>query len=123
MNRGTAQAFYQAKSIQESDMTKFPVSDGTIEKVTCTRNALVMDFRDWKERLWKITFNELVAFQGIGAVGADICDMYEEKNSTLLQEAIRSEPSEIGKTFCFTASNGGEVIFQVVAGSYEAQKL
>ncbi|EZI25648.1 hypothetical protein PUN49_25020 [Pseudomonas extremaustralis] len=104
-------------------MTTFPVSDGTIEKVTCNRNTLIMEFTDWQEASWEITFNDLVAFQGIGAVGSEICDMYEEENSSLSQEATRLDPSETGKSYCFTASNGGEVIFQVIAGSYSAQKI
>ena len=104
-------------------MKKFPVADGTIEKLICNRNTLIMEFTDWQERRWEITFNDLVAFQGIGAVGSEICDMYEEENSSLSQEATRLDPSETGKSYCFTASNGGEVIFQVIAGSYSAQKI
>jgi uncharacterized protein CbrC (UPF0167 family) len=111
------------KNIQEADMKKFPVADGTIEKLICNRNTLIMEFTDWQERRWEITFNDLVAFEGLGAVGTEICDMYEEENTWLSQEATRLEPGETGITYCFTSSNGGEKILLVVAGSYSAQEI
>lgn len=112
----------RANDTQVPDMTKFPVSDGTIEKVTCCRNTLLMEFTDWQEKSWVITFEGLIAFQGISAVGAEICDMYEEESSPLAKEAERLEIGETGTSYCFTSSNGGEVIFVVVAGSYRAEE-
>jgi uncharacterized protein CbrC (UPF0167 family) len=122
MSPDTEQASYPANGIQVSDMTKFPVSDGTIEKITCLRNSLLMEFTDWQEKSWLITFENLIAFQGISAVGAEVCDMYEEKNSPLSKEAEWLELGEAGTSYSFTSSNGGEVIFVVVAGSYSAEE-
>jgi len=101
-------------------MTDFPISDGVIEKITCNRETLVMEFTDWQENSWEITFNNLIAFQGISAIGAEICDMYEDRSTSLSQEAERQGLGETGTSYSFTSSNGGEVIFVVVAGSYSA---
>ncbi|MGE1156008.1 hypothetical protein [Pseudomonas kitaguniensis] len=109
--------------MQEFNVTKSPISDGKIEKLICTRNTLVVKFTDWQEKSWEITFDGLIAFHGICAVGAEICDMYEEKSSRLSQEAERQGLSETGTSYSFTSSNGGEVIFIVVAASYSARKI
>lgn len=73
-------------------MKKFPVSDGRIEKVMCDRNTLSIEFSDWQEQLWLITFHELIAFQGIGAIGAEISEMYETTDTPLSVEATRVDP-------------------------------
>ena len=123
MTPNTGQASCRANDTQESDMTKFPVSDGTIEKITCNRNTLLLEFTDWQEKSWLVTFEGLIAFQGVSAVGAEICDMYEEKTSFLSKEAERLELGETGISYCFTSRNGGEVIFIVVAGGYSAVEI
>ncbi|KAA0944620.1 MULTISPECIES: hypothetical protein [unclassified Pseudomonas] len=104
-------------------MKKFPVSDGTIEKITCNRNTLLMEFTDWQEQSWIISFQDLIAFQGIGAVGSEISEMYEASETSLSGEAMRVNSNETGKNYCFTSSRGGEVIFIVVAGDYDAEKI
>lgn len=116
-------AFYQAKNTQEPNMSDFPISDGTIEKITCTRTTLLMEFTDWQEKSWEITFDDLIAFHGISAVGAEVCDMCEEPASSLSHEAERLGIDETGTSYSFTSSNSGEIIFVVVAGSYSARKL
>ena len=59
-------------------MKKIPVADGTIEKLICNRNTLIMEFTDWQEKRWNITFNDLVALQMIGAAGPKTGEMYNE---------------------------------------------
>ena len=65
-------AFYQAKNTQEPNMSDFPISDGTIEKITCTRTTLLMEFTDWQEKSWEITFDDLIFFE-----------IYKKKSFTL----------------------------------------
>ena len=104
-------------------MKKFPVSDGRIEKLMCDRNTLSIKFSDWQEQLWLITFHKLIAFQGIGAIGSEISEMYETTDTPLSAEATRVDPNETGTSYCFTSSDGCDVIFTVIAGSYTAEKL
>ncbi|MFC6337228.1 hypothetical protein GIR22_25805 [Pseudomonas sp. CCM 7891] len=104
-------------------MNKFPVSDGTIEKITCSRSTLLMMFSDWQEALWIITFHDLIAFEGIGAVGSEISEMYETTDTPLSIKATRIDPSETGTSYCFTSSHGADVIFTIVAGGYTAEKM
>ena len=44
----------------------------------------MMEFTDWQENCRLITFEDVIAFQGISAVGAEVCDMYEEKTGPFL---------------------------------------
>lgn len=122
MSPDTEPASCRANGTQGPEMTKFPVSDGTIEKVTCHRNALLMEFTDWQENSWLIIFEDLIAFQGINAIGAEVCDMYEQENSPLSNEVKRQEVDGVGISYCFTSSNGGDVIFEVIAGNYSAEQ-
>lgn len=69
--------FCGAKNIQDLKMKKFPIPDGTTEKLMCDRSTLSIEFSDWQEQLWLITFHKLIAFQGIGAIGSEISEMYE----------------------------------------------
>ncbi len=57
------------------------------------------------------------------AIGAEVCDMYEEKTTSLSLEAERLGSSKAAISYSFTSSNDGEVILIVVTGNYSAREI
>jgi len=101
----------------------FPVSDGIIEKITCERENLFLEFLDWQEQRWLITFENVMGFSGIGAVGAETSEIYIEHMTPLSIKVAMIDPSEVGTSYCFTSARGGDVILTILAEGYTAKKL
>jgi hypothetical protein len=64
-------------------MTEFTVSDGTTKKITCERESVFIEFLDWREELWLITFNNVLGCKSLGAVGAEVSEMLVEDGTSL----------------------------------------
>lgn len=82
-----------------------------------------MVFTDWQEQSLLITFHDLIAFQGLCAVGCEIGEMYEEETSTLSEDAARVDPDETGTSYFFKASNGDAVVLIIVAKGYSVERI
>ncbi|MHC8393739.1 hypothetical protein ACYZT8_08740 [Pseudomonas sp. LB3P93] len=104
-------------------MTKFPVSDGTIEKITCERERIFIAFLDWQEERWIITFENVLGFKSVGAVGAEVSEMFVKDVTPLSQELALIDPSEVGFSYCFTCARECNVILTIVASGYAAEKF
>jgi uncharacterized protein CbrC (UPF0167 family) len=104
-------------------MTTFPVADGTIEKITCERESIFLEFLDWQKQRWLITFENVMGFSSVGAVGAETSEMFTENVTPLSTEVTKIDPSEVGTSYCFTSARGGDVILTIVANGYVAKKL
>ncbi|MBK5397406.1 hypothetical protein JFU47_11930 [Pseudomonas sp. TH39(2020)] len=103
-------------------MTEFPVSDGTIEKITCERERIFLEFLDWREERWIITFENVLGFKSVGAVGAEVSEMFVRDVTSLSQELTLIDPSEAGLNYCFTCARDCNVILTIVASGYTAEK-
>ncbi|WP_242176616.1 MULTISPECIES: hypothetical protein [unclassified Pseudomonas] len=64
------------------------ISKGTIEQVICKKNELLIIFTDEQDQSLLITFQELIAFKGVNAVGTK-CEMHEKKDSSPSQDTAR----------------------------------
>lgn len=104
-------------------MTEFPVSDGTLEKITCERDSLCIEFLDWQEELWNITFENVLGVKSLGAVGAEVSEMLLESATSLSQELILIDVSEVGTSYCFTSARDNSVVLMIVASGYMAKKI
>ncbi|MFS2068617.1 hypothetical protein ACEN9D_07665 [Pseudomonas sp. CT11-2] len=104
-------------------MTEFPVSDGTIEKITCEHDSLCIEFLDWQEELWEITFEHVLGVKSLGAVGTEVSEMFLENATSLSQELILIDASEIGTSYCFTSARDNNVVLTIVASGYAAKKI
>jgi hypothetical protein len=113
--------FFPVKNIQGNNMIKLAFADGVIEKITCSHEDLFVDFLDWQEKLWVITFKNVSGFKGIGAVGSEVSEFTEEEDGAFLQEIVSLDPLEGGRNYCFTSARGGNIILIVVAKCYEVE--
>lgn len=104
-------------------MTEFAVSDGTIEKITCERESMFIEFLDWREGLWLITFNDVLGCKSVGAVGAEVSEMFVEDVTSLSQELALIDASEVGISYYFTCARDSHVVLTIVASGYTAEKL
>lgn len=103
-------------------MTEFPVSDGTIEKITCERERIFIEFLDWREEHWIITFENILGFKSLGAVGAELSEMLVKDVTPLSQELASIDPSEVGLSYCFICAREWNVVLIIVASGYKAEK-
>lgn len=103
-------------------MTEFPVSDGTIKKITCERERIFIEFLDWQDEHWIITFENVLGFKSVGAVGAEISEMFVKDVAPLSQELALVDSSEVAFNYCFTCTREWHVILTVVASGYTAEK-
>lgn len=103
-------------------MTEFPVSDGTIEKITCERERIFIEFLDWQEERWIVTFENVLGFKSVGAVGAEVSEMFVKDVTSLSQELVLIDPSEVGFNYCFTCARECNVVLTIVAGGYTVKK-
>jgi hypothetical protein len=103
-------------------MTEFSVSDGIIEKITCERERIFLEFLDWREERWIITFENVLGFKSVGAVGAEISEMFVRDITTLSQELTLIDPSESGLNYCFTCARDCNVILTIIASGYTAAR-
>lgn len=103
-------------------MTEFPVSDGTIERITCERERIFLDFLDWQEERWIITFENVLGFKSVGAVGMEVSEMFVKDVTPLSQELAVIGTSEVGINYCFTCARDWNVVLTIVASGYTAEK-
>lgn len=73
-------------------MTEFQVSDGTIERITCERERIFIEFLDWQEERWIITFEDVLGFKSIGAVGAELSEILVKDVTPLVAGACFDKP-------------------------------
>lgn len=103
-------------------MTSFSVSDGTIEKITCEYGSLFIGFVDWQEERWIITFDNVLGFKSIGAVGAEVSEMLVKDETPLSQELALIDSSEVGFNYCFISARDWNVVLTIVADGYTVKK-
>ncbi|MBN3865439.1 hypothetical protein HCU66_24865 [Pseudomonas frederiksbergensis] len=103
-------------------MTEFQFSDGTIERITCEHERIFIEFLDWQEERWIITFENVLGFKSVGAVGAEVSEMFVKDVTPLSQELAVIDPSEVGFNYCFTCARDWNVVLTIVASEYTAEK-
>jgi hypothetical protein len=103
-------------------MTEFPVSDGTIEKMTCEHERVFLEFLDWQEKRWIITFENVLGVKSVGAIGAEISEMYVMDVTSLSQELLLIDSSEVGLNYCFTCARECNIVLIIVASGYTVEK-
>ena len=99
------------------------ISNVTIQQVTCKQNELLVIITNQQNEMSLITFYNHTTFKGMSAVGTEICSMEEEKDANFQLKEERTTPIETEKSYYFKASNGGKVIFEVIASGYYIERI
>ncbi|KRP43963.1 hypothetical protein SAMN04490190_2246 [Pseudomonas libanensis] len=105
-----------------SNTGKFSFLDGVIDQLTAKRDELLMVFTDQQEQTFLITFHNLISFHRLSSTGSEVCDMHEEKTSTLSQENVCIDPNEAITTYCFK-SGSGETVLAIIASGYSVERI
>jgi hypothetical protein len=103
-------------------MIEFPVSDGTIEKMTCERERVLIEFLDWQEERWVIIFENVLGFKSVGAIGAEVSEFFVMDETPLSKELILIDSSGAGLSYCFTCARECNIVLIVVASGYTVEK-
>ncbi|TPG79903.1 hypothetical protein [Pseudomonas arsenicoxydans] len=103
-------------------MTEFTVSDGTIEKMTCERERVFIEFLDWQEERWIIIFENVLGVKSVGAIGVEVSEMFAKDVTSLSQELFLIDASEVGLNYCFTCARECNIVLTVIASGYTVEK-
>ncbi len=99
------------------------ISRGTIQQITCKRDELLVVFTNEQDEFILITFHDAVAFKGISAIGAELCDIKEGIDVNFSQETQRIAPVQNKKIYCFKSKKQEASIFTVVADGYSTERI
>jgi len=103
-------------------MNIFSVSDGTIQKITSHPGKLYIEFKDWKEEVWILTFEDLVAFQSIGAEGEEIAEISMQE-SELINMIDKNDLEEQSKSYSFLCAWHQKPVLTIIASNFKQVKL
>ncbi|WP_414881169.1 hypothetical protein [Pseudomonas sp. IT-P2] len=102
-------------------MNDFSITDGTIQKITSLPGKLSIDFKDWKEDSWTLIFENLIAFQSIGAEGEEIAEISMQK-SEFLENLDQDDLEQDSKSYSFLCAWYQKPVLIVIASSFEQIK-
>ena len=103
-------------------MNIFSVSDGTIQKITSHPGKLSIEFKDWKEEVWILKFEDLVAFQSIGAEGEEIAEI-SMQDSELIKMIDKNYLEKESKSYSFLCAWHQKPVLTIIASSFTQVKL
>ena len=71
----------------DEELKKVVVEDGRILSYHVERGDLALVFRDYKEQLWHIVFEDVAALESYGCEGDDLCHVRTGPDEGFLQRA------------------------------------
>ncbi|AZS49736.1 hypothetical protein DM558_02595 [Entomomonas moraniae] len=104
-------------------MKKLSISDGQIRKINNSSDTLIVEFVDWQEKSWEIIFQEVLAYQNIGAENEDLADLIELPETNLSKYMKEIELDEQKINFCFISAWTNFPILIILADSYIVREI
>jgi hypothetical protein len=78
------------------------VSDGRVTEIVIRGRKLFLCLQDWKERSTAVTFEDVIGFEGIGAIDDDLSHAEESTDDPLIQQVCRQANVSIEGYRCFS---------------------
>ncbi|WP_139833049.1 MULTISPECIES: hypothetical protein [unclassified Pseudomonas] len=103
-------------------MNEFSAIDGTIKKITSTPRKISVEFLDWKEQLWMLTFENVVSFLSSSAEGAEISEITINTLETL-KTTTTNEPTINLQTYTFLCAWHQIPALTVIASGFHQTKI
>jgi hypothetical protein len=107
----------RAPSETTSAFRDLRISDGEVTEVVIRGGGVVVRLQDWQGHLIAVTFDDVIAFEGIAAIGVDLSHVLESADDPLIQTACRQEGESPEGYFCFSLISAwtDEPLLKIVA--------
>jgi hypothetical protein len=100
----------------------FSVVDGSIQGISSRPGLLRVEFIDWQEQPWVLSFNDLVAFQSLGAEGSQIAELSTAAMPLLMAQVDPQELTSSPHSYSFICAWSARPVLSVIAGSYHCER-
>lgn len=93
------------------------VSDGHVTEVVIRGGGMIVRLRDWRDHLVAITFDDVIVFEGLGTIHADLSHTRESTDDPLIQTACRqaNESPEGYRCYALISAWTNEPLLKIVA--------
>lgn len=95
--------------------TPFCVADGSIQNLCSSPGLLRVEFIDWQQQPWVLSFSGLVAYQSLGAEGTEIAELSRAPLSQLLAQVDPEELSSAPDSYSFICAWSGRPVLSIIA--------
>ena len=98
----------------------FPtIADGTIRSLVARPGLVEVEFVDWREKAWTITFTDVISYESISAENTETAELNQEDDPLYLQRiqqlAAGDEDFENQKVFVFRDAWDQRPVLRIVA--------
>jgi hypothetical protein len=93
------------------------ISDGRVTEVVIREGGALVRLRDWQDHLVAVTFDDVIAFEGIGAMDADLSHAQDSTEDPLIRKATgqANESPEGYRCFSLISAWTDEPLLKIVA--------
>ena len=107
------------------DITDLSIADGEIKSLSSTAGRLVVELSDWQEKVWKITFCNVVAFESFSVEGEDLLEVRIHDSDEFLDRVCDREKDVLVSYRCISFYSGWDdtVLLKVIADSWDVQSI
>jgi hypothetical protein len=93
------------------------ISDGRVTEVVIRAEGVLVRLRDWQGHLVVVTFDDVIAFEGTGAIDADLSHAQDSTEDPLIQQASSqaNESPEGYRCFSLISAWTEEPLLKIVA--------
>lgn len=95
--------------------TPFCVADGSIQNLASSFGLLRVEFIDWQQQPWVLSFTGLVAYQSLGAEGTEIAELSRAPLSQLLAQVNPGELPSTPNSYSFICAWSGRPVLSIIA--------
>lgn len=95
--------------------TPFCVADGSIQHLGSSPGLLRVEFIDWQQQAWVLSFTGLVAYQSLGAEGTEIAELSRAPLSQMLAQVDPGELSSAPDSYSFICAWSGRPVLSIIA--------
>jgi hypothetical protein len=100
-----------------TSFSELRVSDGRVTEIVIRAGEVLVHLQDWQERAVVVTFEDVVGFEGLGAIDVDLSHAGESTDDPMIQRACRGANESPNGYRCFSPFSAwtGEPILRIAA--------
>ena len=97
------------------------LADAQVLRLLAVTSDLKVVYRDWQEKLFLLTFNDLVGFEAFGVEGEDISHGTESTDDPFIEKAVEyaRDSAEGVNSYVIWSASSDHPILRVAARNFE----
>jgi len=100
----------------------FCVADGSIQNLGSSLGLLRVEFMDWQQQPWVLSFSGLIAYQSVGAEGTEIAELSRAPLRQLLAQVDPGELTPPPNSYSFICAWSGRPVLSIIAGDWRCER-